>query len=204
MGMFVYMAMNCIDGKMYIGKTEKTVPERWQTHLENVKTMRHQEYLYRAIRKHGSKNFFVQCVAEAQSTEELSRLEKLWILALSTVAPDGYNMTYGGEGVVGTPEVRKKQSLKATSRRWNEATKKKIGDYHRGKPKPPEQRAKIAAHWDEKRRARQARIAVAVNKTENVKLRNFECPDCGTKFEQVTKGVYGGHRRYCLHYRNPD
>jgi ssDNA-binding Zn-finger/Zn-ribbon topoisomerase 1 len=73
----------------------------------------------------------------------------------------------------------------------------------KGKPKPAAQRAKMAKHWDAKRRARQAEIAVRVNKVENAKLKDYECPDCGTKFEQVKKGVYGGHRRYCLNYRNP-
>lgn len=34
----------------------------------------------------------------------------------------------------------------------------------------------------------------------NTGLRDFTCPDCGTEFKQVTKGVYGGHRRFCLHY----
>jgi len=34
----------------------------------------------------------------------------------------------------------------------------------------------------------------------NGSLQDFICPDCGTEFKQVTKGVYGGHRRFCLHY----
>lgn len=33
-----------------------------------------------------------------------------------------------------------------------------------------------------------------------LKLQNFTCPDCGTEFRQITKNIYGGHRRFCLHY----
>ena len=200
--MFIYLVTNLIDGKMYVGKTEKEIRERWKTHIENSKNpKRHQEYLYRAIRKHGLDNFSLQCITETESADDLNQLERLWILSLCTHAPHGYNMTYGGDGVPGTPEVREKIRLKAVGRPTSALQKETASKLFRGKPKPFAQRQKMAAHWDKKRREKQARIAVAVNKIENAKLRDFECPDCGTKFEQVTKGVYGGHRRYCLHYR---
>ena len=189
--MFIYLVTNLIDGKMYVGKTEKTVEERWRTHLNNARAKQHQEYLYRAIRKHGAKAFSVQCLTEAMSSEDLSNLEKLWIMLLNTTAPTGYNLTYGGEGVAGTPETRKKQSLKAATRRLSEATKLKIGDYNRGKPKPPAQRAKMAARWDEKRRAEQAKVAVRVNKEENARAQRLRMP--GLRHE-VRTGDQGGLR----------
>ena len=36
---------------------------------------------------------------------------------------------------------------------------------------------------------------------ENKKLKNHICPDCGKEFEQVTRSVYGGHRKACLHWK---
>lgn len=62
-------------------------------------------------------------------------------------------------------------------------------------------RAKLASQWLPERRQRQAGIARQVNAIENKKLRDYECPDCGKQFEQVTKGVYGGHRKACLHWK---
>lgn len=201
-GMFVYVIKNAVDGKMYVGKTEKTIQKRWKEHLANARSLRHQEYLYRAIRNHGSENFSVQYLAQANTAEDLNNLERQWIVSLDTTVPHGYNMTAGGEGVAGTPEVCEKIRAKALGRPASKRQKEIASLTHKGKPKPAAQREKMAKHWDTERRVRQAKIAVAVNKVENAKLRDFECPDCGTKFEQVTKGVYGGHRRYCLHYRN--
>jgi group I intron endonuclease len=199
--MFVYLVTNLIDGKLYVGKTEKTVQERWDAHLANARKRKHQEYLYRAIRKHGPENFHVQCLAEAQSTEELNQLERSWILVLNTIAPHGYNMTFGGDGVPGTPEVCEKIRLKALERPpKSEQERKAIGLRFKGKPKSATHRAKIAAAWDDDHRERMSKRAKVINEIENAKLQDFTCPDCGTEFKQVTKGVYGGHRRFCLHY----
>lgn len=201
--MFVYLVTNLVDGKMYAGKTEKTVQARWREHLKKAKLQgRHHEwYLYRAIRKHGAENFTVQCLAEAESSEELCQLERLWILALGTRAPHGYNMTSGGDGVRATPEVREKMRAKATGRPTSALQKRVTSRMFKGKPKPDAQRAKMAAAWDDARREEQGRVAGAVNRAENAKLRDYECPDCGTRFEQVVRSVYGGHRRWCLNYR---
>jgi group I intron endonuclease len=201
MGMLVYLVTNLIDGKMYVGKTEKTVQRRWKEHLANARNPKHQEYFYRAIRGHKPENFRAEELAEAASPEALNELEKLWILALGTAAPNGYNMTSGGDGVAGTPEVCEKIRAKALGRPASERQKAVASLTHRGKPKPAAQREKMAASWDDERREAQARVARAVNKAENARLRDYECPDCGTRFEQVTKGVYCGHRRWCLNYR---
>jgi group I intron endonuclease len=205
MGMFIYLVTNLIDGKMYVGKTEKPVARRWRDHKYKAyhRGVQWNYYLYRAIRKHGPENFSIQCLAEARSSEELSQLEKLWIIILSTTAPNGYNLTSGGDGVSGTPEIREKQRRKALNRPTSARQKEVTSQMWKGKAKPAAQRAKMAKHWDKERRDQQAKIAIATNKVENAKLKDYECPTCGVKFEQVTKGVYGGHRRYCLHYRNP-
>lgn len=199
--MFVYLVTNLVDGKMYIGKTEKTIRGRWREHLKNAKQpKRHQEYLYRALRKHGPENFHVQQLAKATTTEELNRLEQLWILVLKTLSPDGYNMTAGGDGVPATPEIREKLRIKALGRVSTKRQRETTSLLFKGKPKPATQRAKIAASWNDDRRNKMSKLSTAVNKIENSKLRDFTCPDCGTEFKQVAKGVYGGHRRFCLHY----
>ncbi len=199
--MFVYLVTNRLDGKMYVGKTEKPIQRRWKEHLANVRNPKHQEYLYRAIRSHGSENFSVKLLAEANTPEELNELERHWILNLNTLTPSrGYNMTSGGDGVSGTPEVCEKIRKKALGRPASENQKRVASLTHKGKKKSPAQRAKMIASWTEERRAEMSKLSKKVNKVENTKLRDFTCPDCGTVFLQVTKGVYGGHRRFCLHY----
>jgi ribosomal protein L37AE/L43A len=55
--------------------------------------------------------------------------------------------------------------------------------------------------WTHDRKQEQAEVARRVNEVENKKLSDYLCPDCGREFEQVTKGVYGGHRKACLHWK---
>ncbi len=37
---YIYKISNIINGKVYIGKTEKTIEERWSKHLENAKELK--------------------------------------------------------------------------------------------------------------------------------------------------------------------
>lgn len=198
--MFVYLLTNAIDEKKYVGKTEKTVEERWREHVSNSHNPKKQEYLYRAMRKHGVDNFSRTLLATASSAEELNDLERRFIQEMNTLSPNGYNMTYGGEGVRGTDEVRQKIRNKALGRATTQRQKDVASLTHKGKPKSDEQKAKMAAAWDEKKRRKQAAVARRVNKVENAKLQDFTCPDCGKEFHQVSKGVYGGHRRACVNY----
>lgn len=51
---YIYKITNKINGKVYIGKTTKTVQERWKEHLRESRTERSENRpLYRAIRKYG-------------------------------------------------------------------------------------------------------------------------------------------------------
>jgi len=60
---------------------------------------------------------------------------------------------------------------------------------------------KKVSTWTHDRKQEQAEVARRVNEVENKKLSDYLCPDCGREFEQVTKGVYGGHRKACLHWK---
>jgi hypothetical protein len=53
--------------------------------------------LYAAIKKYGSERFIVETLAEVDIPEELDRYEGLFIAEYKTLAPDGYNLTPGGE-----------------------------------------------------------------------------------------------------------
>ena len=103
---------------------------------------------------------------------------------------------------MGTDEVRDKIREKAIGRPTSEKQKQVVSELFKGKPKPVQQRQRIAAHWDAARRLEQANTARRVNSVENKKLKDYLCPDCGRKFEQVTKGVYGGHRKACLFWKD--
>lgn len=71
-------------------------------------------YLHSAIRKHGADSFQAEAICECSSKEDMDILEGFCISAFNTKVPYGYNLTDGGDGVVGykhTPESQAKMSL---------------------------------------------------------------------------------------------
>ena len=84
----IYLITNKVDNKQYIGKTQRTIEQRWYEHCKNAE-YGVDTYLYRAIRKHGVENFIVEKIGEGLNDEE--------ILLIASNQP-AYNMTIGGEG----------------------------------------------------------------------------------------------------------
>jgi group I intron endonuclease len=84
----IYLITNTIDGKRYIGKTTKSLEDRWYQHCKNAE-YGHNSYLYKAIRKHGAESFKVEKLCDGLDEEE--------VLMIETYSPE-YNMTRGGDG----------------------------------------------------------------------------------------------------------
>ena len=58
-------------------------------------------YLNNAIRKYGWDNFKKEIIIDDVPEEDLSNLETSYIDVENTLAPNGYNLTKGGEGISG-------------------------------------------------------------------------------------------------------
>lgn len=54
---FIYKITNTINDKVYIGKTTRTIEERWKEHLNSIKDKDFK--IYRAFRKYGVKTFLL-------------------------------------------------------------------------------------------------------------------------------------------------
>lgn len=94
----VYVALNSITGKCYVGQTVQPLTRRWYDHIVTSK-LGVKWPLANAIRKYGSHAFQVFEVVEAQSKQELDELEKFFIALLDTSNwAFGYNATKGGTG----------------------------------------------------------------------------------------------------------
>lgn len=95
--MWVYKLTNKINGKIYIGKTTKTIEARWKRHVYKATTEtkgRLNTRLSCAIRKYGPKNFTFTEIDRATTEEELSMKEKYWIKKEDCCNPSiGYNLT---------------------------------------------------------------------------------------------------------------
>jgi hypothetical protein len=47
----IYSIINIVNRKIYVGKTSKTIEQRWQSHVDNA-NCNQRFYFYRAIRKY--------------------------------------------------------------------------------------------------------------------------------------------------------
>lgn len=97
--MIIYKAENLINGKVYIGKTVQTLNRRKQIHIAQSKRGI-KFYFHYALNKYGSNNFEWTIIAETDSKENLSDLERFYISEYKKNYKV-YNMTEGGEGAIG-------------------------------------------------------------------------------------------------------
>lgn len=116
--MCVYAITNKSNGHQYVGVTSGKAGARWTNHALSIKGDKKAcPLVSRAIAKHGIENFEFSVIDIAESREQLSHKEKFWVAELGTIAPNGYNLTTGGDANFEVAdEVRAKQRLAAQSR----------------------------------------------------------------------------------------
>ena len=92
---YIYQIVNDINGKIYVGKTERSIEERFREHCKDY-TRRDFEKrpLYRAMKKYGIEHFHIELLEETDNPEER---EVYWIEQKRSFK-DGYNATLGGDG----------------------------------------------------------------------------------------------------------
>lgn len=95
--MFIYCIKNTKNNKIYIGQTVKDINIRFAEHIDDA-LANSNCILHRAMKKYGIENFYVELVETVECRSLLSPQEIFWIAQHSTLAPNGYNMTVGGEG----------------------------------------------------------------------------------------------------------
>ena len=94
---------------MYIGQTISTLRKRWGQHCSTKRGA-----MDMAIVKYGKENFTIKAIDKAKSLEELNEKEIFWIKHYNTIAPNGYNLTVGGNSGKRTPETGRKISKAVT------------------------------------------------------------------------------------------
>lgn len=95
----IYLITNIINGKQYVGKTEKNdIQERWKEHCRDYKKERCEKRpLYNAMKKYGIENFLIQLIENVSCEDDLEEKEIYWIKQYNTYY-NGYNATKGGDG----------------------------------------------------------------------------------------------------------
>lgn len=114
----IYKAVNLINGKAYIGKTVVSLASRKAGHLFNAyspsKSSNPNSALSRALLKYGKDAFVWEIIDRSDNEQLLNQLEIVYIKIFNSIAPNGYNLTVGGDGRSGHV--------------FTEASKKKISE----------------------------------------------------------------------------
>ena len=152
----IYLLIDGTNDREYVGQTILTVEERFKGH------MRGNQYIDAVIRKRGADLFATAVLKVCYNKAELDFWEKHFIKSRDTKAPNGYNLTDGGEGVVGwTDEMRKRVSAALTGRPKSAEHCAKLSAARKGKPLSPEHCAKLSLVRRGKKRSAETRANIS-------------------------------------------
>ena len=131
----IYLITNLFNLKKYVGITKFSLEERFSQHVKRG------FLLTEAIKKYGEQKFSIELIEVVESAERAYELEIFYIKEYNTKAPNGYNLTDGGDGIFGwniTDEYREQCSSRTKKLHEN----KKVGMY--GKKHTDETRKKMS------------------------------------------------------------
>ncbi len=203
--MIVYLVTNKKNSKRYVGKTKRTLDQRWREHVRCSISLDTKMVLYAAIRKHGPDAFEKTVLEEGfASVAEMNDAERKWIAELK---PE-YNMTVGGDGLEGynhteetkarMSEARKGEKNHNYGKKWGrtgplkEITKQRISEAKKG----------VSIHSEESRDKISEALRKRVRKTKKiVQLRDGQELAIFLSAKDAADAVFGNHchiREVCL------
>ena len=109
---YIYCITNKVNGKKYIGQTNRDIDSRWKDHIRKARYNKDNQYLYTAMNKYGVENFDIKEIKKIYSNDkstlasELNNKEIFYISNFMTRKPNGYNMTDGGVLLPNTYELK--------------------------------------------------------------------------------------------------
>ena len=133
MSIAVYTITNKLSGKQYVG-ISGDLKKRWHDHKKADGWC---TVLHASIKKHGVNNFEFNHIADTFTWEDACAIERSLIIEMNTKAPNGYNLTFGGDGTLGfkhTKEECQRRSERCPTR--NPDVMKIIADKQRGVLRP--------------------------------------------------------------------
>lgn len=121
--MLIYKITNKINGRIYIGQTTQPLNQRWKEHC---KMTSHCYALNSAIKKYGREAFSIEVIQICENREDLNNTEKYYIDWHNCLAPNGYNLTTGGDSTKWSEETIKKRAASNRGKKRSEETRKKL------------------------------------------------------------------------------
>lgn len=197
----IYEIKNIMTGKRYIGQAVD-YEKRKASHINALKGNYHSnKYLQSSWNKYGENAFKFFLITECD-VEQLNELEIEYIRRFDTVAPNGYNMTLGGEGTRGFKWSDESRTMVSKSRmgkrvgvdapfygKKHEAEtleKMRLATSDLWKD-PAFRQRQVEAHTGKKQSEetkRKRSVALAGNKN-NKRARRYRCVETGTEYDSV-------------------
>ena len=140
---YIYKITNTVNGKSYIGKTIHD-PEKGRIRQHLNEKAPECRALHNAIKKYGREAFAYKILHKDIIPEMLDIFEVIAIKSHDTFAPNGYNLTIGGEGGSPSEETREKLRLANLGKTLTPEHRQKIADANRGKKASEEARRKMS------------------------------------------------------------
>ena len=191
----IYIFTNKTNGKQYVGKDISLYKDkRKKQHLRNAfdtKSDDYDSYFHRAIRKYGKDDWEYHRGFCAE--EDLIDTEIHYIALLKTFG-EGYNMTAGGEGVLGlkhTEESKEKIRQANLGKTLSDDTKEKLREANLGKNLSEEHKEKIRKTRSREPRSEETKKKISEgNKGKKVSdeaKERMRAAKLGTKLSDETK-----------------
>jgi group I intron endonuclease len=119
MSYYIYRATNTTNNKSYIGYSADFELRRAQ-HESAAAVGKCTNYFHRALRKYGIDKFIWEVVYTSEDKEDtLYQKEEFYIRLFDTYGPNGYNLSYGGDGAGRIVSDATRQKMKERNIRMN-------------------------------------------------------------------------------------
>src|SRR3972149_9436038 len=160
----VYMILNRINGKKYIGSS-KDVYNRWNQHLTELRKGKHTKHIQAAYYKYGEESFVFMVIEIIKYLDQLTTREQYWKDFYKS-----YDRIYGYAsstlGYKHTEKTKKKISLAHNGKINSEETRGKISLANKGENHPL-----FGKHHTEETRKRMSLIHIGKHPSEETKTK---------------------------------
>jgi group I intron endonuclease len=159
---YVVYLLTFPNGKKYVGITNNWAA-RWRNYKNSVRNGDRRAVCC-ALRKYGVTAVTVDFIKESNNVTETKTLEKFFIQKFKTLAPTGYNMTEGGDGMLGwkvTDETRSKMSIAKKGKKLSEEHRKKLSVAHSNPSEEARRRMSYAGKGKSKSEEHRLKISIS-------------------------------------------
>lgn len=172
-------------GRQYIGVTTWSAEARFAEHCKKARNG-HGYALHAAIRKYGPESFKVETLAVADDPAYLHEVELRAIRLMGTLHPGGYNLTQGGEGILGlAQEARARRSMALKGRSVSIATRAKISEAAKAQMQRPGMRELLSA-----RAVGRSRSAELNDRMSTFFQATHRTPEMRARISEATKAAH--------------